>query len=57
MADLLVCLVLAVIIGASVCYIMKEKKRGTKCIGCPAAGQCPHKCGEGQHHCHTDNTL
>ena len=22
-------------------YIYKEKKRGTKCIGCPYAGNCP----------------
>ena len=27
-------------------YIYKEKKKGTRCIGCPLAGQCPrHACG------------
>lgn len=51
MADFLVILVIAVIVGASLLYIRKEKKRGVQCIGCPAAGNCAkHKqggCGSG----------
>ena len=37
MADLLVTGILLLIIGAAAVYIWKAKKRGVKCIGCPAA--------------------
>ncbi len=43
MKDLVVILVLAVIIGAAVRYIIKAKKNGAKCIGCPSGGCCPSK--------------
>ena len=41
MTDLIVIGILIIVIGASVVYIVKEKKRGIKCIGCPHAGNCP----------------
>ena len=34
-------IVLAVFFAAR--YIYKEKKKGTKCIGCPMAGSCNKK--------------
>lgn len=40
MADIIVILAVAAVIGGAVFYIVKEKKRGVHCIGCPAAGQC-----------------
>lgn len=42
MTDLIVIAVIAAIIGAAARYVYKEKKRGVKCIGCPAAqnGSC-----------------
>ena len=40
MASFIVAGIILVIIGASIAYIVKEKKRGTRCIGCPAAGKC-----------------
>ena len=40
MANLIVIAVLLVIVGLSVSYIIKEKKRGVVCIGCPHAGAC-----------------
>lgn len=43
MADLIVIAVLLVIIGLSASYIIKEKKRGAVCIGCPHAGECAKK--------------
>ncbi len=43
MPDFLLVIVLLVIVGAAVFYIVKEKKKGTKCIGCPMAGECKHK--------------
>ena len=45
-SNILIAIVLFLIIGASISYIIKEKKRGTKCIGCPAAGNCPMKCNK-----------
>lgn len=40
MANFIVVAVVLIIVGAAVAYIIKEKKRGVKCIGCPAAGTC-----------------
>lgn len=36
MENLIVIGILLVIVGAAVLYIWKEKKKGTRCIGCPA---------------------
>ena len=44
MANITVILVLAVIIGGASLYIYKEKKSGTKCIGCPAGKTCGGNC-------------
>lgn len=41
MADVIAVLVLAVLIGSAAAYIIKAKKSGVKCIGCPAGGSCP----------------
>lgn len=41
MADLIVVIILIILIGGAVTYIVKAKKKGTKCIGCPACGNCP----------------
>ena len=41
MADLIVVVILAVLLGSAISYIVKAKKRGVKCIGCPAGGSCP----------------
>ncbi len=40
MANLIVIVILLIIVGSAVYYIQKEKKRGTRCIGCPSAGCC-----------------
>ncbi len=44
MADLIIVIVLLVILGVAVAYIVKAKKSGVKCIGCPAGADCAHKC-------------
>ena len=41
MADIIVTIILVVLIGGAVTYIVKAKKSGVKCIGCPAGGNCP----------------
>jgi len=42
MTNFIVILIVAAIVGAAAVYIIKEKKRGVKCIGCPSAETCPH---------------
>lgn len=44
MADFIVVVVLLVVLGAAILYIRREKKKGVKCIGCPAAGKCQGHC-------------
>lgn len=51
MIDIIVGLVLAVLIGGAIAYIVKEKKKGTVCIGCPAAGTCGAKNHPGSAGC------
>lgn len=38
MDNVIVILVIVAIIGAAVTYIVKEKKRGVRCVGCPDGG-------------------
>lgn len=40
MTDIIVAVVLLGIICLAVAYIIRAKKRGTKCIGCPHAANC-----------------
>lgn len=43
---IIVIAVLVLIIGGAVTYIIKEKKSGAKCIGCPHSKECSsHKNG------------
>ena len=41
MTDFIALLILVLILGLAVAYIVKAKRRGVKCIGCPAGGNCP----------------
>ena len=44
MADLIIiAVILAVVIAVSV-YIVRQKKKGVKCIGCPYGGNCSGSC-------------
>ncbi len=51
MVNFIVIGILALIIGAIIFYLVREKKKGVKCIGCPYAKQCGSKCngGCGEH--------
>lgn len=40
MKDFIIVAILLVIVGLAVCYIIKSKKSGAKCIGCPSGGNC-----------------
>lgn len=43
MTNFIVAAILVVIVGAAVCYVVKAKRRGAKCIGCPADCHCATK--------------
>lgn len=40
MADLIIAAIVVLILGAAIAYIVKAKKSGAKCIGCPSGGSC-----------------
>ncbi len=40
MTNIIVILVLAAIIGAATAYVVRRKKQGHKCIGCPYSREC-----------------
>ncbi|MBE6712081.1 MAG: FeoB-associated Cys-rich membrane protein [Ruminococcaceae bacterium] len=48
MTNVIVVLILVAIVGSIVWYLVRAKKRGETCIGCPYAKQCSGKCGEHQ---------
>ena len=43
MENIIVVLILAILIGGAIWYIVKEKRKGAKCIGCPYANSCASK--------------
>lgn len=45
MSNLIVALVIVLIIGLAVTKIIVEKRKGTKCIGCPHGKASGGKCG------------
>ena len=49
MVNIIAIVVVGAIVGLAAGYIYKEKKRGTRCIGCPRAGSCGKNCS-----CHKD---
>lgn len=40
MADFIVAGIVLILIVVATTYIIKAKKKGTKCIGCPMGGSC-----------------
>lgn len=40
MVDLMIVVVVGAVVAAAGRYVYKEKKRGAKCIGCPAGKSC-----------------
>jgi len=42
MVTVLAVLVILTIVGLALLYVIKEKRRGVKCIGCPDGATCPH---------------
>lgn len=44
MKNFIIAAILILIVGAIVYYLIKSKKRGKTCIGCPYAKNCGGKC-------------
>ncbi len=49
MADIIIIAVIVIIIAGAAGYIIKAKKNGAKCIGCPSSKTCGKTCCD----CHT----
>lgn len=45
MANIILVIVLLLILGSASVYIIRAKKKGVKCIGCPAGATCSGSCG------------
>ncbi len=43
MENFIIIAVLVVVLGAALGYVIKAKKRGEKCIGCPHSKNCNSK--------------
>ena len=62
MTNMVIVLVLLLVIGGAVAYIIRAKKNGVKCIGCPDSGSCAGHCNgacdagkcNGSCHCHEE---
>lgn len=42
--EIIAIIITALIVGGALAYIIKAKKSGKKCIGCPNSGTCGKKC-------------
>lgn len=40
--DYLVICIMVIVIGLAALYVIRAKKKGRKCIGCPSGASCPH---------------
>lgn len=40
MTNIIVGLIILIIVGAAVTYIVRAKRRGARCVGCPDSGCC-----------------
>ncbi|MFI3237451.1 MAG: FeoB-associated Cys-rich membrane protein [Lachnospiraceae bacterium] len=53
MIDIILVVVIIAILGLSIGYIVRAKKRGVKCIGCSSGSTCSGHCG-GSCSCHEE---
>ncbi len=43
MKNLVVILILLIVVGLALTYIIRQKRNGVKCIGCPSGKSCASK--------------
>ncbi len=46
MGNVMVIALLALLLGGIVWYLVREKKRGVRCVGCPHSKSCSGCCGQ-----------
>ena len=51
MENYIILAILAAIIGCIVFYLVRAKKKGQACVGCPYAKNCSGKCRQEPRHC------
>ena len=51
MENAIVIIVIVVIIALAVGYIIKNTKKGNKCIGCPESKNCMGNCSSKENNC------
>ena len=54
MVDYIAIAAIVLVVGAAVLYIIRAKKRGEKCVGCPHSKQCGGSCNGGCGHNEAD---
>lgn len=55
-SDYIVLGIFVLILGLVIAFIVRQKKRGVACIGCPDSGSCQKgKCGGSCGSCHCNN--
>ncbi len=42
MENIIISVIIIAIVGLAALYIIRAKKKGQKCIGCPDSKTCPH---------------
>lgn len=47
--EIITIVIIVLIVGLALFYIIREKKKGRKCIGCPFSEQCSGKHKKQQH--------
>lgn len=55
MGNIIIIVIILCIVGGIVFYLVRAKKRGQHCIGCPYAKQCGSNCSGSCGHNETDN--
>lgn len=50
MKNLVIIIVLIIVLALSISYIVKAKKSGVKCIGCPSGKDCNCGCSDIEKH-------
>lgn len=53
--DYIVLAAIVLIVGAAVFYIVRAKRRGERCIGCPMSGKCGKSCSSGGCSCFSES--
>ena len=43
MENMIAVLVIVILVGSAAAYLIKAKRSGVKCVGCPAGGNCSSK--------------